>query len=353
VLLFNKKMSPPKKVLVIRNDKIGDFMLAWPSFALLKTQYPYAEITALVPEYTAPLAHQCEWIDKVLIDKRENTFTGDILSLTKKIKNNNYDVSISLFSETRTSVSLWLAGVKTRIGPATKLAQLFINKKLKQHRSRSAKPEYEYNLDLVRYFIKLNNQNPVISQQVPYLTFSQTETQLIKKQLLTKHNISHDTKLVMIHPGTGGSAINLPLKDYAELANCIADCEQVYFIITAGPDELENANDLSVLLHAPHHIHHSKGSIVDFCKFISITDIFISGSTGPLHIAGALNIRTIAFYPSRKSATSLRWQTLNTPDRRLAFTLKESADEQQSEMNIQAVCKQVCDTYLNDNIVSI
>ena len=25
-----------KNVLVIRNDKLGDFMLAWPSFAMLK-----------------------------------------------------------------------------------------------------------------------------------------------------------------------------------------------------------------------------------------------------------------------------------------------------------------------------
>ena len=92
-------MNTPKKILVIRNDKLGDFMLAWPAFSLLKTQYPYAEITALVPEYTAPLAEQCEWIDKVLIDKKEKSFIKDVLSLTKKIKINHYDASISLFSE--------------------------------------------------------------------------------------------------------------------------------------------------------------------------------------------------------------------------------------------------------------
>jgi len=343
-------MNPPQKILVIRNDKIGDFMLAWPAFSLLKTQYPDAEITALVPEYTAPLARQCEWIDRVLIDKRENTFIDDILSLKNKIKYNNYDVSISLFSETRTAIALWLAGVETRIGPATKLAQLFINKKLKQNRSRSLKPEYEYNLDLVRHFIKMNQQEPVIIQNAPYLVFDREECQLIRKNLQLEYAISDGTELVIIHPGTGGSAINLPLQDYAELADCIAGCKNVYFIITAGPDELDNANDLSALIHAPHHIHHSKGSIIDFCKFIGIADIFISGSTGPLHIAGALDIRTVAFYPSRKSATSLRWQTLNTTDRRLAFTLDKNADEKTSEMNMQAVCKRVCDTYLNANI---
>jgi ADP-heptose:LPS heptosyltransferase len=345
-------MSTPKKILVIRNDKIGDFMLAWPAFALLKRQYPDTEITALVPEYTAPLARQCQWIDEVLIDQRQVRFIRDIRSLTKKIKNNNYDVSISLFSETRTAASLWLAGVKTRIGPATKLAQLFLNKKLKQKRSRSLKPEYEYNLDLIRYFIKLNNQQPVTSQHAPYLNFDQNETEQIKTKLLAEHAISLDTKLVIIHPGTGGSAINLPLKDYAEIADCLAERKKVYFIITAGPGELENAKNLSMLLHAPHHVHHSESNIVDFCKMISITDIFISGSTGPLHIAGALNIRTVAFYPSRKSATSLRWQTLNDPNRRLAFTLDKNADEIISALNMETVCNQICNTYMNDDSAS-
>jgi ADP-heptose:LPS heptosyltransferase len=43
-----------KRILVVRNDKLGDFMLAWPALALLKQAG--CEVTVLVPEYTAPLA---------------------------------------------------------------------------------------------------------------------------------------------------------------------------------------------------------------------------------------------------------------------------------------------------------
>ena len=43
-----------KRILVVRNDKIGDFMLAWPSFAMLKRSME-CHVTALVPAYTAPL----------------------------------------------------------------------------------------------------------------------------------------------------------------------------------------------------------------------------------------------------------------------------------------------------------
>lgn len=340
-------MNTPKKILVIRNDKLGDFMLAWPAFSLLKTQYPNAEITALVPEYTAPLAEQCEWIDKVLIDKKEKSFIKDVLSLTKKIKTNHYDASISLFSEARTAASLWLAGVKIRIGPATKLAQIFLNKKLKQKRSQSKKPEYEYNIDLIKHYIKLNNQVPRIPQNAPFMTFDKAETQLIKNNLLNERSISNNVKLIIIHPGTGGSAINLPLKNYAELANCIAEHKNVYFIITAGPNELTNAKNLSKLLNTAHHIHYSKGNIVEFCKLISITDIFISGSTGPLHIAGALNKRTAAFYPSKKSATSLRWQTINAKNNQLLFTLGNDENKNSSVTDIEPICHEINKKYFH------
>jgi ADP-heptose:LPS heptosyltransferase len=65
---------------------------------------------------------------------------------------------------------------------------------------------------------------------------------------------------------------------------------------------------------------------------INTCDLFISGSTGPLHIAGALNINTAAFYPSRLSATSLRWKTINTPAKQISFSapshLKQNNMEQ-------------------------
>lgn len=316
--------AKPLKILVIRNDKLGDFMLAWPAFALLKKQYPQSEITALVPEYTASIAERCEWIDKVLIDNKKTSFIKDITNLSAKIKKHRYDVSISLFSEARTSIALWLAGVRTRIGPATKLAQLFLNKRLRQKRSQSLKPEYEYNLDLVRYYIRLNSDTSSALYHPPYLKFDGEEIHDLKNRYLKLYGIPETAKVIIIHPGTGGSAINLSLEQYAELAKHISEGIDAFFIITAGPGESDIAEQLSALLtDVRHSKHQSTEGIIEFCRFITISDLFISGSTGPLHIAGALNVNTAAFYPSRRSATSLRWQTLNDEEHRLAFNAEQ------------------------------
>ena len=326
-------MNRPKKILVIRNDKIGDFMLAWPSFALLKKQYPDVEITALVPEYTAELAELCEWIDHVLIDKRQRSFVRDIVNLKRSIKAGRFDASISLFSQGRTALALWLAGVKQRIGPATKIAQIFLNRRLRQRRSESAKPEYEYNLDLIRYYIYLNHDKPVEVPPPPYLKFPTEEILALRRSIKEKYEIPETSRIIIIHPGTGGSAINLSTDQYAELAGRLSESGSVFFLVTAGPGELSVAAELSDRLQdTDHALFESKAGIVDFCKIINTADLFISGSTGPLHIAGALNINTVAFYPSKRSASPVRWRTINDENRRLAFT--DAGNHQKENLDI-------------------
>lgn len=336
-----------KKILVIRNDKIGDFMLAWPSFALLKKQYPEAEITALVPEYTADLAHLCEWIDHVLIDEKKASFISDVTSLKNKIKEKQFDASISLFSEARTSIALWLAGVKQRIGPATKIAQIFLNRRLRQKRSRSAKPEYEYNLDLIKYYIHLSHDGPVEPPPPPYLVFDPDEIESLRNEIRLHYGIADDSRIVIIHPGTGGSAINLSTDQYASLAKRLSVLGKLFFIITAGPGELSRATDLSKKLHDINHgLHESRTGIIDFCKYINTADIFISGSTGPLHIAGALNINTVAFYPAKRSATFLRWQTVNNEDRRIDFSPEKFRDRNDMQtIDISACARDIISFY--------
>ena len=309
------------KILVIRNDKLGDFMLAWPALSLLKKQYPDSNVTVLIPSYTKAMADICPWIDDIILDDTRDSTISDAQHLSKVFKSHNFNISISLYSEMRTALAIWLARIPARYGPATKLAQIFLNKRTRQKRSLSLKPEYEYNVDLIRHFISSNGDRPVDMQGPPYLKFDPQVITDLRKTYKTTHGIDSQVKLVFIHAGSGGSAINLSLQQYAELAKKVYESGAVHFVLTAGPGELDIAIELSRLMtNTEHSIYESTNGIVSFSKFISICDLFISGSTGPLHIAGALNVNTAAFYPARRSATPLRWQTINDEKKRIYFS---------------------------------
>ena len=53
---------------------------------------------------------------------------------------------------------------------------------------------------------------------------------------------------------------------------------------------------------------------------INECDLFIAGSTGPLHVAAALNKKTVGFYPTKTSSTLLRWDTINDKQNKLSFS---------------------------------
>ena len=336
-------------ILVIRNDKLGDFALTLPCYVMLKMALPDAKVSVVVPEYTAEIAQACPCIDNIIIDPSTNTFTG-IIGFIKRLRAPHFNAAITLFSNTRIGIAVLLAGIKYRLAPATKIAQVFYNHRLKQHRSRSEKPEYAYNLDLIkRYLLDIGIGN-IPDPEPPFLSYDKVLVSQLREKFCQEYKINENRKLIYIHAGSGGSANNLSLDQFATLANKINPENKHVLVLTAGPGEEDKITALSKLMHnIPHLVFHSKQGLDNFAKHIAFADLFISGSTGPLHIAGALNVPTAAFYTRRRSATSLRWQTLNTPDRRLAFAPPETADEtDMGQIDIQAAANEINRKFLKN-----
>ncbi|USD60309.1 glycosyltransferase family 9 protein [Vibrio sp. SCSIO 43140] len=334
-----------KNILVVRNDKIGDFMLAWPSFAMLKQSLPDCRITALVPGYTAALAKACPWIDEVIIDAGKKADKATQQALVRTIKSANFDASINLFSDTYNALLVLRAKIPYRLAPATKFAQVFYNKRIKQKRSQSAKPEFEYNLDLIRAF--LNDQSvEIVEPKTPYFSFSLDSLAKQKEKLSQQLGLNKAKPWLYVHAGSGGSANNLSLQQYCSLLSGLE--EDFELVLTAGPGEEEKARELQSMLtdsDLPSVIYDNNDGLVDFSCSLACASLFIAGSTGPLHIAAALDVPTVGFFPAKRSATPLRWKTLNSEGRHIAFCPPQSEDkvsqDDMSRIDVSACARDV------------
>jgi ADP-heptose:LPS heptosyltransferase len=65
-------------------------------------------------------------------------------------------------------------------------------------------------------------------------------------------------------------------------------------------------------------------SILEFIALVSKADLFISNSTGPLHVAAAVGTPVIGLYPNSKPMTPVRWAPLT--DKKIIFTPKDGSD---------------------------
>lgn len=309
-----------QNILVIRNDKIGDFMVAWPAFAMLKKSLPQAKITALVPQYTAPLARLCPYIDEVLSDSADKRDPTENQRVLNDVIAGRFDAVICFVSDWYNAKLTWKSGIPYRLAPATKLFQFLYNHRLTQRRSRSEKAESEYNVDLVRKFLA-DHRVPIVNPHPPYLTVASEQIERQKAKLAVQLELSLSKKWLFVHSGTGGSANNLSLEQYAEMINGILGAFDCQVVLTAGPNESDKAHVLQGLINHPSVVVYDKNDgLTDFVHSLACADLFIAGSTGPLHICGALNLPTVGFYPSRLSAIPRRWRPINDPDKHIAFT---------------------------------
>ncbi|MBL7004921.1 MAG: glycosyltransferase family 9 protein [Gammaproteobacteria bacterium] len=311
-----------ERVLLVRNDKIGDFVLSLPAIKMLRESFPSCHISVLVSGYTQDIAKSVDYIDEVIIDSEKQS----AFELASLLKPYQFDAVITLFSSYHVALACFLLRLPLRIAPATKIFQFLYNSRLVQRRSQSLKPEYEYNQDLVSYFLQ---KQKIKQTQVkpPFLQTDKALKQQIRDEFCNDFKLNQSKKIVFIHPGCGGSAKNLSANQFSILAKSLAE-NGLQVVLTAGPGETELVAEVSANLTTPHTVYHSKKGLLAFMQLISVADLFIGGSTGPLHIAGAYDVKTVGFYPRRRSATSLRWKTLNSEQNLMSFSPPDDCAEE-------------------------
>lgn len=340
-----------KKILIVRNDKLGDLLVSFSAFAILKKNLPNTEIHVLVSKYTAPMAKLCKFIDQVNVDPASITPDSNkvkqAFTLAKLLKAQNYDAIITLFSTVSVGFAAYIAKIPIRIAPATKIGQIFYNYRITQRRSRSEKPEHSYNQELSECLLSLANIVPLQTVQPPFLEFKPEVVQQLKQDFLKAHSIPNDHLLIFIHPGSGGSARNLSAQQFAQLANMLTGNKPLTIVVSYGPNEEQTAETVFAGITQAKVLYESKSGLESFSQHLQFADCFISGSTGPLHIAGVLDRPTAAFYTRRRSATSLRWQTLNSEKNRLAFSPPELNEaEDMSAIDIKQAAIKISSTFL-------
>jgi ADP-heptose:LPS heptosyltransferase len=271
-------------ILITRHDKIGDFIIALPMAKILKEQTD-AKIVFLVSKTNVTLAKKFNFIDEVI------EYTTNSLTLLFRLNYIKADISISAYIDTHLGLCLFLAKIPIRIAPATKLAQIFFNNRLKQRRSEVKKTETIYNLDLLHKFdnnLNLNFDKPLL-------------------KLNTKKE-----NFIIFHCGFGGSSDgNLKLDDYIKLAIKIS--KKIDVIFTFGPDDNQSKEYIknNMVPNKNISIKDNFRTLYDFTVFISKCKVFISTSTGPMHLAGLTNTTTLSFFGINLFASSKRWATIS------------------------------------------
>ena len=294
-------MIAPKNILIVRTDRIGDVVLSLPLAELIKKHYPECKVSFLVRNYTKDILFNHPSIDNVLIlnEKNNKILLGEN---AKHLKNFNFDSTIVVYPTFWIAYLIFLSRIPQRIGTGYRWYSFLFNTKIYVHRKYAEKHELEFNIDLLKPFginEQLNEQDVQFNIQI-----NPTSEQKIK-EMLKESGINSDDFIAILHPGSGGSSVNLPIEKFKKIIELISKNDKIKIFLTGSKEETK----ICEMLKMNENIKNLAGklNLSELIALTNMSNIFISNSTGPLHIAAALGKNTIGFYPRILACSAKRW----------------------------------------------
>ena len=268
------KKNGIKKILIIRLGAIGDVVHTSNVYRSIKKLYPHVEIHYLTMINPNMLAYdECiSKVWKITLDQLK-PFSKASKDFVRELQNEKYDVVINLQPSIKTRLIAYLAGIKKRVN---------YHKKGKLHAvqnywqtAKRVFPEVEELPDLEL------NLNPEICKNV------ETQVADLKRPLVI---------LNAGHVFAKRQGRTYPITKWIELGNKIQEKYDGTILITGVKEDEEILKPLESIKNSVSFV--SKQTLEENCALIKASDLLISGDSGPLHIATALDTKVIGLYGS-------------------------------------------------------
>ena len=203
----------------------------------------------------------------------------------------------------------WKARLRMRVGALSRWPSfLLLNQGIRQVRSSAEKNEGRYTLDLAEHLVELLTNRHLPSEKEPRLTIEGEPSEaLIARNILLGLGIQEGDKFIVLHPGTGGTAINLSPNHFVDVAESLEKASGLPLILTQGPSSV----DAEVVQYLQQH--YKKLPVVRDQELEVIREIFrlafavVGPSTGTLHLAHLMGTRTLGLYAPIRAQCPSRW----------------------------------------------
>lgn len=290
-----------KNLLIVRTDRIGDVILSLPIAQIVKNHFPDCKITFLVRTYTEELVQNHPFIDDHLtIIEKDGEI--DLNANIRMLKQKSFDASIIVYPTFKTSLMIFLSRIPLRIGTGYRWYSALFNSRVFEHRKDGRKHELEYNVGMLR---NIGIDETISVDNVKFDLIPAEASLEFINELFVDSKISAEKPIVIIHPGSGGSSIDLPLFKFEELIKLLLEKSEIQILITGLEKEKPVCQKLVVDNRTINFA--GKLSLSQLIALTSKAKLFLANSTGPIHIAAALGIPAIGFYPKILACSANRW----------------------------------------------
>jgi len=292
---------PGERFLIIRLGSLGDLVHAVPAVAALREAHPEAQIDWLVERAHAALLAQVPAISNVTVLKGRSI--SGWLATRAELRANRYDAAIDLQGLIKSAALARLSGATRVVGFDTKAlrepaARWFYTEQIEVGEGRHV---IDKNLAVVKHFLappehlEPRGFSPGDPRGLKPGRSMQSLFALSQSPALDSLIAAGVTDFALLNPSAAWPNKRWPVESFAAVARWIHATYGWTPVVLWGPGEEALAD--AVVAGAPGVAVRAPGTTFnDLLALARASKLFVSGDTGPLHLACAMQAPVVALF---------------------------------------------------------
>lgn len=288
--MIEKTRNP--KIVIFNVNWLGDVLFSTPAIRLIRQSYRDAFISCIIPPRCREVLEGNPNLDEIIIydDKGKHKGIFGKLKLIAELRRSKFDKGFLFHRSFTRALILFLAGVSERIGYANKKRDLLLTAKFrapdiaKVHRA-------DYYLGVVKAYLGLPPKSGL------KLDFFISQKDISRLDCLLKENgIKESDIIVVLNPGGNWPQKRWPKENFASLAKKLVENYNMRVIISGADKDIALGEEIAALSKVEIYNFCGKLTLKEAAALAKIAKVFISGDSGPLHIAYAVGAKVIGLY---------------------------------------------------------
>ena len=288
-----------KRILIVRTDRLGDVVLTLPILPSLRRCFPDAYIAMLLKRYTGEIVEGNPYVNELLWYDDENGVVP-FWKMCRVLRERKFDAAVVVYPRPRLAWLMACSRIPLRIGTGYRYYSFLFNRRVFEHRRDAKRHEVEYNLNLLKELGCTSTAAIEFFIDIPEEAESKVDT------LLRNAGAERNCQVIVIHPGSGGSAREWPAEHFGLLAAHLS--RDGAFVVVTGTYAEEREVDAVVLAAGGKALPLvGKLNVKELAALLRRASLVIANSTGPLHIAAAVAAPVLGLYPQHTPMSVKRW----------------------------------------------
>lgn len=295
-------MLVPKRVLVLRLDRLGDVVLTLPLLQVLRERFPHAYLAALVRPACADIVRGHPAVNEVLVYDKAGKHRGVNANrrFARRLRKMEFDTAIAAYPSVRSHVLPWLAGIPVRIGWDWKgwKQSWPLTHRLPHRKQQGTRTESDYTLELLQPFgITVEGVRPVMPVQ--------TEAAEQVERRLREAGWTPPQPLIAVHPSASCISKRWMPERFAAVADRLA-ADGFRICLVAGADDLGPVRAVQQAMQRPAVDCAGQLRVAELAALLARCRLLISNDSGPVHVAAAVGTPTVDIFGRNEAGLSPR-----------------------------------------------